>query len=158
MTIALAVLLAFTFAMAAAIAQSGAGLDPATSGLWMRVLLSVTAFHLLLRTANQAARLFRRPAPDIPLAPQGLPFELVHSHDPLPALQSRMEAVLGNSGPLKVMQGATDVPRTDAARPRTDAFAERRGMGGDRSPAHVSWSAPGDGRVAVELSGRLARN
>lgn len=102
-TIALTVLLAFTFALAALLPQLPAGSDPvaasrwlattaaaygrfgsflASSGLlnildgpWIAILLGLTAFHLALRVAGQIRHLLaaRRAAP---LAPQGLPFEL----------------------------------------------------------------------------------
>ena len=121
MTIALAALLAFTFALAAAFPQLRAGLQPDATGHWMKILLAVTAFHLILRVANQAERLFRRPMPGIPLAPQGLPFELVHFHDPLPAIQARMESLPGTSGQLQLEKSTEST-----ARPRTDAYTERR--------------------------------
>lgn len=102
-TIALTVLLAFTFALAALLPQLPAGSDPiaasrwlattaaaygrfgqflTSSGLlnildgpWIAILLGLTAFHLALRVAGQIRHLLaaRRAAP---LAPPGLPFEL----------------------------------------------------------------------------------
>jgi len=121
MTIALAALLAFTFALAAVFPQLRADLEPGASGLWIKTLLAVTAFNLILRFANQVERLFRRRSPGIPLAPQGLPFELVQSSDPLPAIQARVEALAGSSDSLQIDKG-----NESTARPRTDAYTDRR--------------------------------
>lgn len=121
MTIALAALLAFTFALAAAFPQLRAEPGPGASGHWMKILLSVTVLNLILRIANQVARLFRPPTPGIPLAPQGLPYELVHFHDPLPAIQARMESLPGSGGRLR-LENSTE----SATRPRADAYAGRR--------------------------------
>lgn len=121
MTIALAALLAFTFALAAAFPQLRAAIGPDAPGLWMKILLCITVLTLILRVANQAERLFRRPTPGIPLAPQGLPFELVHSHDPLPAIQARMEALPGSGSQLRLEKSAESTTR-----PRTDAFTGRQ--------------------------------
>jgi hypothetical protein len=166
MTIALAVLLAFTFGLAASVPQLPTGLDPVASELWVSTtatrlgsfgpflssaglfallggpwatsLLAVAALHLILRIARQASRLIRGRTPDMPLAPPGLPFELVVSHTALSAMQSVFGVVLGDDGP----RGSTSrwrkfttwvsAPRTivrhdlEAPRPRTDAFSERR--------------------------------
>jgi len=120
MTITLAALLAFTFALAAASPQLRTGLEPGGSSLWMKILLAVTALNLILRVANQAERLFRGSTPGIPLAPQGLPFELVHSHDPLPAIEARLESLPGSSR-LQIEKGTGSMTR-----PRTDAYTDRR--------------------------------
>jgi len=121
MTLALAALLAFTFALAAAFPQLRTGIEPGAPGLWMKILLAVTTFNLILRVATQVERLFRRPMPGIPLAPQGLPFELVHFQDPLPAMQSRIESLAGSSGQLQLEKSTESTTR-----PRTDAYTERR--------------------------------
>jgi hypothetical protein len=147
LTIALAVLLAFTFAIAAVLPQLPAGIDPSVAsqwlsttaarygrlgpflsstglfdifaGPWIITLLSISALHLALRVANQARRLARRSG-GIPLAPQGLPFELVH-------LPFEVDAVRGQLETLASVweQNAAIVADTSAARPRADAYFER---------------------------------
>lgn len=154
LTIALAVLLAFTFAIAALLPQLPAGLDAvaasrwlsttaarygrvgpflSSSGLlnvlagpWIMALLALTAFHLLLRCANQLRRLAASRFPG-QVAPQGLPFELVNLPAPIESLAPKLEAfvALGRGGAV-----VTSI--SDASRPRADAYVE-----------HRSWAATG---------------
>lgn len=147
LTIALAVLLAFTFAAAAILPQIPAGSDPlaegrwlstasarfgsfgtflASSGLfnvlggpWMIGLLAVTAFHLALRAANQVRRLITAPR-GIPAAPPGLPFELVHLPLPVAELEPRIAALAPGQKPGLV------VADLSGRRPRIDAYLARR--------------------------------
>ncbi|MGE5602972.1 MAG: hypothetical protein ACM30E_07965, partial [Nitrososphaerales archaeon] len=146
LTIALAVLLAFTFALAALLPQLPAGLDPlaesrwlattaarygrfgaflTSSGLfevlggpWIIALLALGAFHLVLRVANQARRL-AAPRVPIPVAPQGLPFELVYLPAEMNAVERRVEA-LASGRPA----GAVGTVPSDL-RPKVDAYLER---------------------------------
>ncbi len=154
LTIALAVLLAFTFAVAALLPQLPAGLDLAaasrwlsttaarygrfgqflsSSGLfnvlagpWIMTLLALSAFHLLLRCVNQVRRLLS-PAPAMPAAPQGLPFELVHFPSSVADLAPKLDQIASEG-----RQGTKSASDPAAPRPRVDAYTERR-----------SWAAAG---------------
>jgi hypothetical protein len=148
LTIALTVLLAFTFALAALFPQLPAGSDPvaaerwlatsaaaygrfgaflASSGLlnvldgpWIAALLSITAFHLALRVAGQMRHLLHARAA-APLAPQGLPFELAQISLTPEDAASRLDAVAAGYRRRHV-----SAQFEQDARPRVDVFAERR--------------------------------
>lgn len=148
LTIALAALLAFIFAIAAILPQVPAGLDPlaaarwlataatrygrfgplfSSSGLfnvlggpWIFALLAVTTVHLSLRVANQARRL-RTPFGGIPAAPQGLPFELIHLPFNVDTIHGRVTAFVSTQQPVSLVTADLS-----AARPRVDAYAEHR--------------------------------
>ena len=155
LTIALTVLLASTFALAALLPQLPAGSDPAAAarwyattaasfgrlgpflsasglfnvldGPWITLLLAFTAFHALLRVAAQIAHLVkaRRGAA---LAPPGLPFELAQL--PVePATLAERVAALDEAQPDR---DAAEPPDGISPRLRIDAYFERR-----------SWAAVG---------------
>ncbi len=143
-TIALAVLLALTLAVAAALPQlpggvgapavdrwlatasarygrfgplfTSSGLFNVLAGPWIVTLLALSALHLALRIANQSRRLVARPS-GIPAAPQGLPFELVHLPLAVDAVRDRVAAL---------EPGGAVVTNPSAPWPRVDAFFERR--------------------------------
>jgi hypothetical protein len=147
LTIALAVLLAFTCASAAVLPQLLAGSDPlaasrwlattaarygrfgaffSSSGLfnvlagpWISALLALSAFHLTLRVANQARHLAARRARS-PIAPQGLPFELVYLPAGMDAVQRQVEELAAGRQGSSVTADPSDV------RPKVDAYLERR--------------------------------
>ncbi len=158
LTIALSVLLAFTFALAALLPQLPAGADPiaadrwlsttaarygqlgpflASSGLlnildgpWITILLGFTAFHLVLRVAGQIRHLLRARAAS-PLAPQGLPFELRQLASEPASLAPAIAALAQTHARHSVSSNLPSDGRP-VARPRIDAFMERR-----------SWAAVG---------------
>lgn len=153
LTIALTVLLAFTFALAALLPQLPAGSDPiaanrwlattaasygrfgpflASSGLlnvldgpWIALLLGVTAFHLALRVAGQVRHLLRARA-SAPLAPQGLPFELAQLPLQPQDVAPRIEALADGFPRRHITAQLEPVAQLTPARPRVDAFFERR--------------------------------
>ena len=106
---------------------SSSGLFNVLAGPWIVILLAFTAFHLALRSVNQARRLVRAraatPAATALLrgAPQGLPFELVHL--PLPVDAVRREAEAQVSGNRQALLVASDL---SVPRPRVDGYEERR--------------------------------
>ena len=144
LTIALAVSLAFTFATAALLPQLPAGSDALAAGRWLSTtaaryarfgpflsssglfnvlagpwiitLLASIAFHLALRTVNQARRLAgtwaAAPASSalLPGAPQGLPFELVHLPLSVDAVQAKMEAQVVGSKRALLTTAASSAP------------------------------------------------
>jgi hypothetical protein len=159
LTIALSVLLAFTFALAALLPQLPAGSDAVASARWLAttgaaygrfgsflvssgllnllgtpwtaVLLGLTAFHLALRIAGQARYLLK--ARDAaPLAPPWLPFELAQLPRSPDLLAPRIEALVAGHprGFVEAHRSAGD--SVALARQRIDAFFERR-----------SWAAVG---------------
>jgi hypothetical protein len=158
LTIALSVLLAFTFALAALLPQLPAGSDPiaadrwlsttaarygqlgpflASSGLlnildgpWIAILLGFAAFHLVLRVAGQIRHLLRARAA-APLAPQSLPFELKQVTSEPASLAPTIAAVAQTHTRHSVLPHLESAGRP-VARPRIDAFMERR-----------SWAAVG---------------
>ncbi len=147
LTTALAVLLAFTFVIAALLPQLPAGLDPLAAGRWLSTvaarygrfgpflsssglfnvlvgpwvitLLAVSAFHLALRSVNQLRRLVARPL-TLPPAPQGLPFELVHLALPVADIELTVRSLVAAAE-----RGALNT-QLAAPRPRVDAYWERR--------------------------------
>lgn len=149
-TIVLATLLAGTFAVAALIPQLPVGLDLTataqwlattaalygrtgallgSSGLlnvlgspWMTLLLAAMAFHLALRIAGQVRHLQRTRRVDAPLAPQGLPFELVQLPDSLGEIRDRVAPIMA----AERMAATVQETETAAAPKRVDAFGRRR--------------------------------
>jgi hypothetical protein len=153
MTIALTVLLALTFALAALLPQLPAGSDPiaanrwfattaaafgrfgpflvssgllnALDGPWIAILLGLTGFHLALRSASQIRQLMR-PRSHAPLAPQGLPFELAQLEVTPAALAPRVDSLAQTHARHFVTQPHGPEDAAPGARPRVDAFMERR--------------------------------
>lgn len=148
LTIALAVVLALTFAVAGVLPQLPAGSDPLTAsrwlssatarygrlgarlagsgffdvlnGPWIIALLALSGWHLILRVAIQGRRMVAPRRSPIPVAPQGLPFELAHLPVGMDGVQLEVEA-LAAGGP----RGSV-VADPSGARPRVDVYLERR--------------------------------
>jgi hypothetical protein len=151
LTIALSVLLAFTFALAALLPQLPAGSDPVaadrwlsttgaaygrfgpflvSSGLlnlldtpWIAILLGLTAFHLALRAAGQARHLLRARAAPL-AAPPGLPFELAQLPRSPEQLAPQIERLAASH--RRRFVAAYLGENAALGRPRIDAFVERR--------------------------------
>lgn len=186
-TIVLAALLAGTFALAALIPQLPFGLDAtaasqwlattaalygrfgallSSSGLlnvlaspWMTLLLAVTAFHLALRSAGQLRHVLQARGAVAPLAPQGLPFELVH----LPASPAEVRERIGQAMAEERLAAEVQVTGAPAGQQRVDAFGRRRtvaeagpllaGLGALLMCAALLWNSAGGWRaVSVALA------
>lgn len=146
----LATLVAGTFAIAALIPQLPVGLDQTAASQWLAttaalygrsgallssigllnvlgspwitLLLAATAFHLALRVAGQVRHLRRSRRVVAPLAPQGLPFELVHLPDSLAGIRERIAPAMV----AERMTSAVQEAEAAAAPRRVDAFGRRR--------------------------------
>lgn len=157
LTIALAVLLALTLALAALLPQLPAGLDPASAGRWLStaaarygrfgsflsssglfnllagpwivILFALNALHLSLRVANQARRLAVG-RPQVPLAPQGLPFELLHLPLSVHQVEPKVAAIAASPDQGTPGQGTVVSAAPGAVRPRVDAYREHRSWAG----------------------------